>query len=153
MLRKFHSIQSVLIILVVIFSLSSCSKDSDPPLFQPANFMLGDWYQPDNPVYVRFSFTKNNIVEENRNNANPYIQLIDYRERYDNDEFIVSIESNRVDDIDTYKFTISRNDGSPIDEFTGQKTLTRSFQRAIVNGREALLLDWPGQNGGVLFRE
>lgn len=135
------------LILFVFITLLSCSKDdADISSFSLPTFLSGTWQNPAD-TNLTFIFTSNNIIEDGCCiEDNTYI--IDYNAEFANAEF----EITEIVEEAYYRVQIKSKANNVIDLAGAQTEFYRAFRKGIVNGKEAILLEYQGTAGGYMYR-
>ncbi len=145
-----NSISKSIVILIITLNFFSCQRESiKNAVFNPPRSIQGTWVSPDpNHQFMRLTIKRSNFIEENLNDIYPVTPYINFNEKFDNNEFIIT------ETIEPYSYTvvIKRKDGQLID-FNMSSVFYREYHIVYFNGQETLSLEYPGFNGSYLIRE
>jgi len=151
--------------LLVTLIILSCSSDEDDNVvstgISPPEFLQGTWSSIVDDEPIRYTFTSNNIIEEDL--FHPVVQLIttNFREEYTLDEYNIEEEFipfiEEPNQPESYVIRITRRDGAIIDSTVGNGLVRRKFDnvKRVINGEifDTILLDFGGYNGIFLYKE
>lgn len=143
-------VKNIWICLALSACLFSCSSDdSGSNTFSPPAFLFGTWQNPgvENPIYT---FSSNNIIENEccRGPSPQTSYVLDYRMDFDESDFIITerIEENY------YEIRITSRTNEVFEREGGQTVFFRAFRRAIVQGEEAIILEYAGYSGFFMYK-
>ncbi|RDY59423.1 hypothetical protein DX873_08530 [Flagellimonas nanhaiensis] len=111
--------------------------------------MRGTWRNPGNANPTTYTFFSNNIVEEGC-----CIDDLDYRRDYRLEFNESEFEITEIIEEGYYRVGIKSLNNKSFSLVNGGKgTETyRAFRKGIVNGKEAILLEYAGTAGGYMYR-
>lgn len=152
-----------LAVLFLIFIFTSCSNDSSVVLtgMSPPDFLEGTWSSRNDEEHIRYTFTTNNILEEDL--FHPVVQLIstNFKNEYSLIEYNIEEEympfRQNPPQVESYTVRITRKDGGIINPDLGNTMVFRKFDnvKRVINGEiyDTIQLDFGGYNGSFLFKE
>lgn len=148
-------------VFLMFIIIQSCSNDDSVDTGMiPSKFLQGTWSSPFG-LKLRYTFTSDNIIEENLDYIQGTFKSTNFREEYPLEEYNIEEEiipfNQELNQSESYIIKITRKDGGIIDPIEGNIMVYRKFDnvKLITNEviNETILLDFSGYNGTFLYKE